>query len=86
MTDLAGRGRVAILGGLFILSVASAARMVRPFQSGSVGPDAIAPVIEFERLTAGQAIEGYLTQTSKPLFDLVYGTLFSLVHDWRPVA
>ena len=86
MTDLAGRWRVAILGGLFIVSVAMAARMVRPFQSGSVGPDAIAPVIEFERLTAGQALEGRLTQTSKPILDLVYGPLFSLFHDWRPIA
>ena len=86
MTLLAGRGRIAILGGLFVLSVAMAARVVRPFQSGSVGPDAVAPVIEWERLVAGQAIEGRLTQTSKPFFDLVYGPLFDLFHDWRPVA
>jgi hypothetical protein len=86
MTLLASRGRVAILGGLFVLSIAMAARVVRPFQSGSVGPDAVAPVIEWERLIAGQAVEGRLTQTSKPLFDLVYGPLFGLFHDWRPVA
>jgi hypothetical protein len=86
MTDLGGRWRVAILGGLFIVSVAMAARMVRPFQSGSVGPDAIAPVIEFERLTAGQALEGRLSQTSKPVLDLIYGPLFGLFHDWRPIA
>jgi hypothetical protein len=95
MTDLAGRWRVAIiagrwrvatLGGLFMVSVAMAVWAVRPVRSGSVGPDAIAPVIEFERLVAGQAIEGRLTQTSKPLLDLVYGPLFGLFHDWRPIA
>lgn len=86
MTQPGGRWRVAILGALFIVSVAMAARKIRPFQSGSVGPDAAAPVIEFERLSAGQAIEGHLTQTSKPVIDLVYGPLFGLFHDWRPIA
>lgn len=95
MTDLAGRWRVAILagrwqiaalGGLFVVSVAMAVSAVRPIRSASVGPDAIAPVIEFQRLTAGQAIEGHLTQTSKPIFDVVYGPLFVLFHDWRPIV
>jgi hypothetical protein len=86
MTHLGGLWRVAILGGLFIGSVVMAAGKIRPFQSGSVGPDAVAPVLEFERLTAGQAIEGHLTQTSKPVIDLVYGPLFGVFHDWRPIA
>jgi hypothetical protein len=86
MTHLGSRWRVAVLGGLFIVSVVMAARKIRPFQSGSVGPDSAAPVIEFERLTAGQALEGHLTQTSKPVLDLVYGPLFDLFHDWRPIA
>ncbi|MEA2536640.1 MAG: hypothetical protein QOF11_874 [Chloroflexota bacterium] len=86
IASLGGRWRVAVLGGLFLASVFVAVRLVRPLHSGSVGPDAIAPVIEFERLAAGQAIEGRLTQTSKPLLDLVYGPLFALFHDWRPVA
>ena len=86
MTHLGGRWRVAILGALYLASVLVAARKIRPFQSGSVGPDAAAPVIEFQRLTAGQAVEGHLTQTSKPVIDLVYGPLFGLFHDWRPIA
>ena len=86
MTDLAGRWRGGILVGLFLASVAMAVRMVRPVHSASVGPDSIAPVIELQRLVAGQAIEGRLTQTSKPLLDLVYGPLFGAFHDWRPVA
>lgn len=86
MTHLGGRWRVAILGALYVASVLVAARKIHPFQSGSVGPDGAAPVIEFQRLTAGQAIEGHLTQTSKPVIDLVYGPLFGLFHDWRPIA
>lgn len=86
MTHLGGRSRVASLGALFMVSVAMAARKLRPFESGSAGPDAAAPVIEFERLTAGQPIEGHLSQTSKPVIDLIYGPLYGLFHDWRPIA
>ena len=86
---MSGPGRrwpLAAYGGLFIASVAVASAVVRPLDAGSVGPDAAAPVIEFQRLLAGRAVEGHLTQTSKPLFDLVYGVAYSLTGDWRAVA
>ncbi len=86
MTDPTRRWRLAAFGGLFVLAVALAARAVRPFEAGSIGPDAAAPVIEFQRLLAGRAIEGHLTQTSKPLLDLVYGIPYVLTGDWRSVA
>ncbi len=86
MTNLSSRWRLGMLAGLFIAAVAVAVLTVRPIRSGSVGPDAVAPVIEFQRLLAGQQVEGHLTQTSKPLLDLVYGVLYGLSGDWRPVA
>lgn len=60
--------------------------LLRPFASASIGPDAAAPVIHFLRITSGQHLEGYLGQTPKPLLTLVYGGLYSLFHDWRPIA
>ncbi len=78
--------RFGILGAVFVGSVVVAVEMVRPVGSGSVGPDAVAPVIELQRLLAGQQVEGHLTQTSKPLLDLIYGVLYSLSNDWRPVV
>lgn len=86
MTDPGRRWRLAILGGLFLASIGVGVRYVRPIDSASVGPDAVAPVIEFQRLIARQPVEGHLTQTSKPLFDAVYGVLYTLSGDWRPVA
>lgn len=83
---LPGRWRLAALVGLFIGGVGVAVYWIRPIRSASVGPDAVAPVIEFQRLLAGQPLEGHLNQTSKPLFDLVYGTIYALAGDWRPVA
>jgi hypothetical protein len=75
-----------VLGGLFVVSLASAVRLLRPFSAASIGPDAAAPVIEFQRIIAGQRLEGHLSQTSKPLLTAIYGILYSLANDWRPVA
>ena len=86
MTDLAGRWRVAILGGLFVVAFVIAFAMVRPIASASIGPDAAAPVIHFERLLAGQRLDGHLTQTAKPLLTAIYGVLYAATGDWRPIA
>ncbi len=86
MTRLGGRCRFAILTGLFLGAVVAGVWTVRPIRSGSVGPDAVAPVIEFQRLLAGQQVEGHLSQTSKPLLDVIYGPVYGLTGDWRPVA
>jgi hypothetical protein len=86
MTDLGRRWRLVILVGLFFAAVGMAVYTIRPIHSASVGPDAVAPVIELERLLAGRPVEGHLTQTSKPFFDVVYGSLYELTGDWRPVA
>ncbi len=86
MTSLGGPRRIAVLAGLFLIAVGMAIYAVRPVDSASIGPDAAAPVIEFQRLLAGQQVEGHLTQTSKPFLDVVYGPIFELSGDWRPVA
>jgi hypothetical protein len=77
---------LAVLAGLFAVAVILAVIMVRPIESGSIGPDAAAPVIHFERITAGRHLEGYLGQTPKPLLTVVYGGLYSLTHDWRAIS
>src|SRR6266516_1189049 len=79
-------GRLATLGGLFLVAATLGVVMVRPIESGSIGPDAAAPVIHFERIAAGRHLEGYLGQTPKPLLTLVYGALYSVTHDWRSIA
>ena len=68
---LTRRLHAVALGGLFLAAVWFGVVTVRPIRSGSVGPDSVAPVLEASRLLAGQALEGPLTQTSKPLLDLV---------------
>jgi hypothetical protein len=78
--------RWVLLGGLFAAAFGIAFAMVRPVDSASIGPDAAAPVIHFERLLAGQRLDGHLTQTSKPLLTAIYGVLYVATGDWRPVA
>jgi len=79
------RIRLLCYGALFVIAFGVAFAMVRPISTASIGPDAAAPVVEFQRLIAGQRLEGPLTQTSKPLLTVVYGLLHS-TGDWRPVA
>ena len=71
---------------LFVVAFGIAFWMVRPIATASIGPDAAAPVVHFERLVAGQRLDGHLTQTSKPLLTAVYGVLYATGRDWRPVA
>ncbi len=71
---------------LFVVAFGIAFWMVRPIATASIGPDAAAPVVHFERLVAGQRLDGHLTQTSKPLLTAVYGVLYAIGRDWRPVA
>jgi hypothetical protein len=82
----AARARAVLLLAAFLGAFAIALYVVRPFAIGPIGPDAAAPVIEFQRLLAGQRLEGYLSQTSKPLLTLVYGIGRLATGDWRTVS
>jgi len=71
-----------------LLAAATAVAMawaVRPFTTGSVGPDAAAPVIHFEHLLNRDPIREGLTQTAKPLLTVLYGPLHAIA-GWRGVA
>jgi hypothetical protein len=78
--------RLATLGGLFAAAVVYAFVMVHPIETASVGRDAAAPVIHFERIVGGRHIEAYLGITPKPLITAVNGLLYTATGDWRPVA
>ena len=82
----AARTRAVLVVAAFLATTAIALYVVRPFAVGPIGPDAAAPVIQFERLLAGQRLEGYLSQTSKPLLTLVYGIGRLATGDWRTVS
>jgi hypothetical protein len=58
---------------------------VRPLTTGSVGPDAVAPVIHWAHLLRLDPIESGLTQTAKPLLTVLYGPVHA-VAGWQGVA
>ena len=80
------RQELAVAGSAFVLSVAVAALIVRPFHVGTAGYDAAASVLYFERITAGRTLEAFLGATPKALLTGVYGIAFSIVPDWRVVS
>jgi len=86
MTGTARTAEVAGVTLAFVGAVAMGLYAVRPFVVGPIGPDAAAPVIEFQRLLAGQQLEGYLSQTSKPLLTVLYGLARIGSGDWRSVS
>jgi hypothetical protein len=86
MPPLSRRPTIALLAGLYVVAVALAVIVLRPISSASIGPDAAAPVVHFQRILAGQHLEGYLGQTPKPLLTVLYGVLYAVFHDWRPIA
>ncbi len=78
--------RVALVVLMVIVPALVAAAVAHLVTGGPIGPDAAAPVIAFDRLVAGQRLEGPLWQTSKPLLTLVYGVVHGLLDDWRAVS
>ena len=82
----AQRLRATLLVGLFLVSIAAGLWIVRPFVTASLGRDAAAPVIHFERIAGGERLETYLPITPKPLITLINGGVYAIARDWRPVA
>ncbi len=71
---------------LFLGACAAAFRLIYPVRAGSVGFDAAASVIYFDRLIQGRHLESFVTATPKPLLTLVYGLVYNVTHDWRPIS
>lgn len=89
MRTTLGRARrpEAIVGLLtFVVAVAIATFMVRPFQAGTLGYDAAGSVLYFDRIVAGRQLEAFLGATPKPLLTLVYGLVHSIIPDWRAIS
>jgi hypothetical protein len=78
--------RVAVLGGVFVLAVAIAAAVIRPWIAAPIGFDTAASVLHFERITSGTHLEAPLSTTPKPLLTLLYGLLYVTTHDWRAIS
>jgi hypothetical protein len=71
---------------LFLAACAAASYLIFPLHAGSVGFDAAASVIYFDRLIQGRHLESFVTATPKPLLTLVYGLVYNLTHDWRAIS
>jgi len=82
----ADRFRLIALGSLFLLALAVGLELSRPFLSASIGFDSQVAVVDFDRIASGRHVEQILSTTSKPLLTFIYGPLFALGGDWRPIA
>jgi hypothetical protein len=82
-------GRRAAYGGyvlLFLAATAIAFYVILPVRAGQVGYDAAASVLYFDRLVQGRHLEGFVGTTPKPLLTVVYGLVYNIFHDWRPIS
>lgn len=82
----ADRFRLIALGSLFLLALAVGLELSRPFLSASIGFDSQVAVVHFDRIASGRHVEQIVSTTSKPLLTFIYGPLFALSGDWRPIA
>jgi hypothetical protein len=82
----ADRFRLIALGSLFLLAFAVGLELSRPFPSASIGFDSQVAVVHFDRIASGRHVEQIVSTTSKPLLTFIYGPLYALTGDWRPIA
>jgi hypothetical protein len=81
--------RRIVIGAYFLLflgACAAAFYLIFPVRAGQVGFDAAASVIYFDRLVQGRHLESFVTATPKPLLTIVYGIVYNLTGDWRPIS
>jgi hypothetical protein len=78
--------RVGVVGGGFIAAAAVSYWLVRPLEGGPAAFDAAASVLFFDRIAAGRQLEAWVNTTPKPLLTLVFGALYAVGHDWRPIS
>lgn len=72
--------------GIFAVAVTEAVLVVRPFLVGPVGSDSLATVLYFDRILSGQQLELFQGTAPKPLLSVVYGPLYFIFQDWRPIS
>ena len=70
----------------FVIAVGVALYVVRPFHTGTLGYDAAASILYFDRLMAGRHLEAFLGATPKPLLTVTYGLVHSVAPDWRAIS
>ncbi len=70
----------------FGLAALTAAWIVRPIHAGTLGYDAAASVLYFQRLLTGTHLEAFVGATPKALLTGVYGLAYGLIPDWRVIS
>jgi hypothetical protein len=73
----AGTASFALLAALYV---------TRPLHAAAVDYDSTASVLYFQRIVSGQRLEEALSATPKPLLTAIFGALFGIFHDWRPLV
>lgn len=71
---------------LFLSACAVAFYLIDPLPAGQVGFDAAASVLYFDRLIQGRHLEAFIAATPKPLLTMVYGVVYHITGDWRPIS
>jgi hypothetical protein len=79
-------GRRFATVAVFLFALAVGTYVARPFAAGSVAFDSQASVLHFVRILEGRHLEVFISTTPKPLLTVVYGVIYELTHDWRPIA
>ena len=62
------------------------ANAVSPLRAAApVAYDTSAIVLQFDRIVSGRIIEQPIPTTPKPLLSVIYGPIWEVTHDWRPI-
>ena len=71
---------------VFLLAVACA-HAVTPLRGvAPIAYDTAAITLYFDRIVSGELLEAFVPTTPKPLLSVLYGTIWQLTHDWRPMV
>ena len=63
------------------------ANAVSPLRSAApIAYDTSAIVLQFDRIVTGRIMEVPILTTPKPLLSVIYGPIWEITHDWRPIV
>jgi len=80
------RAQFLLLAAVFVVSVAAAASVIRPWVAAPLAFDTAASVLHFDRIVTGRHLELPLATTPKPLLTFLYGIAYSATGDWRAIS